>query len=133
MFQYFIKVVSTHYHSLMGEVIPSHQVSHSPTNPICLPPPSKADLFFPCVFSQYSVTSYERDLSKGNRPEKDGHGHMSVHGLGGTPGIFFNYEISPMLVIHRETRQSFAHFITSCVFRSALLLSSCPSPVRAVN
>jgi len=30
-------------------------------------------------------------------------------------GAFFNYEISPLQVIHAETRQSFAHFVTSCV------------------
>lgn len=30
-------------------------------------------------------------------------------------GAFFNFEISPILVIHQETRQSFAHFATSCV------------------
>ena len=28
-------------------------------------------------------------------------------------GVFFSYEISPILVAHRETRQSFAHFLTS--------------------
>lgn len=33
----------------------------------------------------------------------------------GTPGVFFNYEISPMKVYHTETRQSFAHFLTSSV------------------
>ena len=27
--------------------------------------------------------------------------------------LFFNYEISPLQVIHRETRQSLAHFLTS--------------------
>ncbi|KAI0753897.1 Sec1-like protein [Irpex lacteus] len=26
---------------------------------------------------------------------------------------FFNYEISPILIVHQETRQSFAHFLTS--------------------
>ncbi len=31
-------------------------------------------------------------------------------------GTLFNYEISPILVAHRETRQSFAHFLTSYVF-----------------
>ena len=30
-------------------------------------------------------------------------------------GAFFNYEISPLQVVHAETRQSFAHFVTSCV------------------
>ncbi|KAI0252172.1 endoplasmic reticulum vesicle transporter-domain-containing protein [Lactifluus subvellereus] len=28
-------------------------------------------------------------------------------------GVFLSYEISPILVAHRETRQSFAHFLTS--------------------
>ena len=28
-------------------------------------------------------------------------------------GTFFNFEISPILVVHSETRQSFAHFLTS--------------------
>lgn len=27
--------------------------------------------------------------------------------------LFFNYEISPLMVIHKETRQSLAHFLTS--------------------
>jgi hypothetical protein len=31
-------------------------------------------------------------------------------------GAFFNYEISPMLVVHTENRKSFAHFLTSCVY-----------------
>ena len=30
-------------------------------------------------------------------------------------GTFFNFEISPILVVHSETRQSFAHFLTSSV------------------
>lgn len=29
------------------------------------------------------------------------------------PGLFFNYEISPLKVVHVEERQSFAHFVTS--------------------
>ncbi|WVQ94760.1 hypothetical protein IAU59_001841 [Kwoniella sp. CBS 9459] len=86
MFQYFLKVVSTNFVYLSGEEIPSHQ---------------------------YSVTQYERDLRQGNMPGKDSHGHMTSHGVSGYPGVFFNYEISPMKVIHTETRQSFAHFLTS--------------------
>ena len=38
-----------------------------------------------------------------------------AHGNGGIPGAFFNYEISPLLIRHVETRQSFAHFLTSYV------------------
>ncbi|WVQ79012.1 hypothetical protein IAT38_001104 [Cryptococcus sp. DSM 104549] len=86
MFQYFLKVVGTNFVSLDGEETPSHQ---------------------------YSVTQYERDLRAGNAPGKDSHGHMTSHGVMGVPGVFFNYEISPMKVIHTETRQSFAHFLTS--------------------
>ncbi|GAA99605.1 uncharacterized protein L969DRAFT_86871 [Mixia osmundae IAM 14324] len=86
MFQYFVKVVSTKFKTLDGRTLSSHQ---------------------------YSVTQYERDLSKGNKPGKDEDGHQTSHGYAGVPGLFFNYEISPMLVVHREERQSFAHFITS--------------------
>ncbi|CDZ97188.1 COPII vesicle protein [Phaffia rhodozyma] len=86
MFQYFLKVVSTKFESLKGEITPAHQ---------------------------YSVTSYERDMSGGGGAAKDSTGHMTAHGMAGVPGVFFNYEISPMLVVHQETRQSFAHFLTS--------------------
>ncbi|KAI9632585.1 putative ER to Golgi transport-related protein [Dioszegia hungarica] len=86
MFQYFIKVVSTDLVYLNGEHIPTHQ---------------------------YSVTQYERDLRKGDAPSRDEHGHVTSHGMQGVPGVFVNYEISPMKVIHTETRQSFAHFLTS--------------------
>ncbi|KAI0252162.1 hypothetical protein BJV78DRAFT_1205287 [Lactifluus subvellereus] len=38
------------------------------------------------------------------------------------PGVFLSYEISPILVAHRETRQSFAHFLTStCVIVGGVL------------
>ena len=58
-------------------------------------------------------------------------GVYTHHGLAGAPGTwlkvasrgkcvlssrtgaFFNFEISPILVVHSETRQSFAHFLTS--------------------
>ncbi|KAG0146743.1 hypothetical protein CROQUDRAFT_656907 [Cronartium quercuum f. sp. fusiforme G11] len=86
MFQYFLKVVGTEFQLLNGRKIKTHQ---------------------------YSVTQYERDLSKGNRPGQDELGHQTSHGYAGVPGLFFNYEISPMQVIHREYRQSFAHFATS--------------------
>ncbi|CAJ0826396.1 8078_t:CDS:2 [Entrophospora sp. SA101] len=42
--------------------------------------------------NQYSVTQYERDLTG--------------------KGVFFNYDISPMLIINREERKSFTHFLT---------------------
>lgn len=93
--QYFLKVVSTKFVSLTGEELNTHQ---------------------------YSVTEYERDLSKGNKPGKDELGHQTSHGYAGVPGLFFSYEISPMLVIHTETRQSFAHFLTdTCAIVGGIL------------
>ncbi|KAG8690079.1 hypothetical protein FRC09_012151 [Ceratobasidium sp. 395] len=86
MFQYFMKVVSTEYKNLNGDLIRSHQ---------------------------YSVTSFERDLSHGDATERDSHGTLVGHNVRGLPGAYFNYEISPLMVVHRETRQTFAHFITS--------------------
>ena len=46
-------------------------------------------------------------------------------------GLFINYEISPLLVVHSETRQSFAHFLTSYV-TSPFLPSSPSSPSYSV-
>ncbi|KAL1411336.1 ER-derived vesicles protein erv46 [Vanrija albida] len=86
MYQYFVKVVSTSFQYLTGDEIPTNQ---------------------------YSVTEYERDVRGGLLPGKDEHGHMTSHSNHAIPGLFINYEISPMKVIHRETRQSFAHFLTS--------------------
>ncbi|GAA5962260.1 hypothetical protein JCM3765_004723 [Sporobolomyces pararoseus] len=86
MFQYFLKVVSTQFEFLDGRELHTHQ---------------------------YSVTQYERDLSNKNQQGKDAHGHQTTHGYAGVPGLFFNYEISPLKVTHVETRQSLAHFLTS--------------------
>ncbi|GAA6042893.1 hypothetical protein JCM8097_002756 [Rhodosporidiobolus ruineniae] len=85
MFQYFLKVVSTKFQFLDGRELNTHQ---------------------------YSVTQYERDLSS-NKPTDNHGGHQTMHGYAGVPGLFFNYEISPLMVIHKETRQSLAHFLTS--------------------
>lgn len=52
MFQYFLKVVSTKLITLSGDVLNTHQ---------------------------YSVTEYERDLSQGNKPGKDDHGHQTSY------------------------------------------------------
>ncbi|KAJ3834993.1 Sec1 family-domain-containing protein [Lentinula raphanica] len=85
MFQYFLKVVSTQFRTLDGKTINSHQ---------------------------YSVTSFERDLAEGGLGDTPQGVHLQ-HGVSGVPGAFFNYEISPILVVHTDTRQSFAHFVTS--------------------
>jgi len=85
MFQYFLKVVSTQFRTLDGRKINTHQ---------------------------YSTTEFERDLSEGLNGDSPGGIHIQ-HGVSGQPGTFFNFEISPILVVHAETRQSFAHFLTS--------------------
>lgn len=48
-------------------------------------------------------------MSKGKNED----GVDIVHERVGLPGAFFNFEISPMEVVHIEQRQSWAHFITS--------------------
>ncbi|KAF9454695.1 Sec1-like protein [Macrolepiota fuliginosa MF-IS2] len=85
MFQYFLKVVSTQFRNMDGKIINTHQ---------------------------YSVTHFERDLTEGAGGESPGGIHVQ-HGTQGLPGAFFNYEISPILVVHSDSRQSFAHFLTS--------------------
>ncbi|PCH39941.1 ER-derived vesicles protein ERV46 [Wolfiporia cocos MD-104 SS10] len=85
MFQYFLKVVSTQFNMLDGKVYKTHQ---------------------------YSATHFERDLTKGHQEDNTEGVHIA-HTSAGIPGAFFNYDISPLLIIHAETRQSFAHFLTS--------------------
>ncbi|OJA17193.1 hypothetical protein AZE42_00174 [Rhizopogon vesiculosus] len=85
MYQYFLKVVSTQFRTLEDKSINS---------------------------LQYSVTHFERDLTKSNEGENK-EGVFTQHGTSGSPGAYFNFEISPILVVHSETRQSFAHFLTS--------------------
>ncbi|CCM04126.1 uncharacterized protein FIBRA_06287 [Fibroporia radiculosa] len=85
MFQYFLKVVSTHFAMLDNKVYKTHQ---------------------------YSATHFERDLTKGQQEDNKEGVHIA-HTATGIPGVFINYDISPMLILHSETRQSFAHFLTS--------------------
>nr|GAT60167.1 predicted protein [Mycena chlorophos] len=85
MFQYFLKVVSTQFRTLDGKIVNTHQ---------------------------YSSTQFERDLRDGGNADTPQGVHIQ-HGVSGVPGAFFNFEISPILVVHSETRQSFAHFVTS--------------------
>ncbi|KAJ6621885.1 Sec1 family-domain-containing protein [Mycena sp. CBHHK59/15] len=103
MFQYFLKVVSTQFRTLDGKIVNTHQ---------------------------YSTTQFERDLTDGGQGDSPQGVHIQ-HGVNGVPGdlnilpsctpnsyrghsgAFFNFEISPILVVHSDTRQSFAHFITS--------------------
>ncbi|WFD31969.1 ER-derived vesicles protein erv46 [Malassezia sp. CBS 17886] len=90
MFQYFIKVVPVEYHRLDGEVAKTYQ---------------------------YSATSYERDLLP--RDETKGHDAPSqtsgsvMHTVEGVPGVFFNYEISPLRVVQTEHRAGFWLFFSN--------------------
>ncbi|KAJ3414306.1 hypothetical protein HDV05_006755 [Chytridiales sp. JEL 0842] len=52
--------------------------------------------------NQIAATEHERDTSSG------GPGRSA----GGLPGVFFNYDISPMLVTYTEYKKPFAHFLT---------------------
>ena len=52
--------------------------------------------------NQYSVTEHEKDVS----PQPG----MSVPS--GLPGVFFNFEISPMQVIYTEYTKALSHFLT---------------------
>lgn len=90
MFQYFLKVVPTEMHRRNGESFQTYQ---------------------------YSATSYERDLvpydaTKGHADPSNAQSDV-IRGIEGVPGVFFNYEISPLRVIQRETKSSFTHFLTS--------------------
>jgi len=52
--------------------------------------------------NQFSVTEHYRQLSA--------KGEASGHGL---PGVFFMYDLSPIMVMFTEKQRSFAHFLTS--------------------
>ncbi|KAF8754923.1 Endoplasmic reticulum-derived transport vesicle ERV46 [Rhizoctonia solani] len=89
MIQYFLKVVSTEVRHLDGDLV--------------------------CPRAPVFVTNYERDIRPGHEfdPLRDANGIKTTHGYEGLPGAFFHYEISPMLVVHTETKKSFAHLVTS--------------------
>jgi endoplasmic reticulum-Golgi intermediate compartment protein 3 len=49
--------------------------------------------------NQFSVTEHQRSISPNSH--------------GGLPGVFFSYELSPIMVKFTEYRQGLAHFLTS--------------------
>ena len=110
-FMYFLKVVSTSYlplgwdptfssaiHSAYDKApLGSHGVAYGAQGSI--------------EAHQYSVTSHRRSLM-GGTDAAEGHKER-MHAAGGIPGVFFNYDISPMKVINRETRpKTFTGFLT---------------------
>ncbi|KAG0354722.1 hypothetical protein BGZ54_001515 [Gamsiella multidivaricata] len=60
----------------------------------------------PMFTNQYSVTQFNKNLQY-----KDVLGQIQAPN--GLPGVFFNFDISPMLVIQKEERKSFASFLTT--------------------
>ncbi|SPP75997.1 endoplasmic reticulum-Golgi intermediate compartment protein 3 [Drosophila guanche] len=53
----------------------------------------------PIYTNQFSVTRYRKDLTDRER---------------GMPGIFFSYELSPLMVKYAQKHSSFGHFATNC-------------------
>ncbi|KAI6645748.1 Endoplasmic reticulum-Golgi intermediate compartment protein 3-like [Oopsacas minuta] len=72
MYQYFVKIVPTHYWKSNGTVLKTNQ---------------------------YSVTKHKRSIK------------LSI-AENGLPGVFFIYDINPMMIQLREGRKSFLHFLT---------------------
>lgn len=110
-FMYFLKIVSTSYLPLGWDPTFSSAI-HSAYDKA---PLGSHGLAYGAAGSieahEYSVTSHKRSL-KGGNDAADGH-EERMHAAGGIPGVFFNYDISPMKVINRETRpKTFTGFLT---------------------
>merc|ERR1712232_496004 len=84
MYQYFVKVVPTIYESSDQTTINTNQ---------------------------FSVTEHTRQVSTKSSNPQGGHNHGGGGG-GGLPGVFFMYDLSPIMVKFTERRKSFAHFLT---------------------
>ena len=83
MFQYFLKVVPVEVHKLNGRQMSTYQ---------------------------YSATSYDRDLEDYDHGDRSGHIVRSIEGI---PGVFFNYEISPLRVVQTEWHHSVWHLVSN--------------------
>ncbi|EEH47943.2 uncharacterized protein PADG_04027 [Paracoccidioides brasiliensis Pb18] len=111
-FMYFVKVVSTSYLPLGWSPEFSSSV-HETT--LGNTPLGKQGVHFGSSGSiethQYSVTSHKRSIDGGD-DAAEGHKER-LHSHGGIPGVFVNYDISPMKVINREARtKTFSGFLT---------------------
>lgn len=110
-FMYFVKVVSTSYLPLGWDPLLSSAIHNTYDKA-----PLGAHGFAygnqgSIETHQYSVTSHKRALMGGN-DAAEGHKER-IHAQGGIPGVFFNYDISPMKVINREARtKTFSGFLT---------------------
>jgi hypothetical protein len=79
MVQYFLKVVGTQYHFLNQEVVRNYCLRLY-THKLLI------DNVYQAQAYQYSVTTYERELSAGNR-ETTPEGVVTTHGVTGMPGM----------------------------------------------
>lgn len=117
MFQYFVKVVATEFHSL--DPFPTHMNGQS----------MPQDRYLQINSHQYSVTSFIRDVSQRPHVTND-EGIELTHGLDAIPGmpiwwlkalfahyaqpgLFMAVDVSPMRVVHTEKHKPFAHFLTT--------------------
>ncbi|EEH37883.1 endoplasmic reticulum-Golgi intermediate compartment protein [Paracoccidioides lutzii Pb01] len=111
-FMYFVKVVSTSYLPLGWSPEFSSSVHETTLRDT---PLGKQGVHFGSSGSiethQYSVTSHKRSIDGGD-DAAEGHKER-LHSQGGIPGVFVNYDISPMKVINREARtKTFSGFLT---------------------
>lgn len=110
-FMYFVKVVSTSYLPLGWDPLFSSSVhsayEDSPLGTHGIAYGSQSSI----ETHQYSVTSHKRSLRGGDAGDE---GHKErLHAANGIPGVFFNYDISPMKVINKEARpKTFTGFLT---------------------
>ncbi|PWY82823.1 COPII-coated vesicle membrane protein Erv46 [Aspergillus heteromorphus CBS 117.55] len=110
-FMYFVKVVSTSYLPLGWDPLFSSAI-HSAYDKAPLGAHGIAYGADGSIEThQYSVTSHKRSLMGGDASDE---GHKErLHAANGIPGVFFNYDISPMKVINREARpKTFTGFLT---------------------
>ncbi|OAX82372.1 hypothetical protein ACJ72_03273 [Emergomyces africanus] len=111
-FMYFVKVVSTSYLPLGWDPDVSSSVHSTLANNMPLGEQGVGLGSSGSIEThQYSVTSHKRSIDGGS-DAAEGHKER-MHSRGGIPGVFVNYDISPMKVINREARtKTFSGFLT---------------------
>lgn len=96
MYQYFLKVVSTQFRTLDGQVVSiSAPFQFSGTHPT--PSDLSRTRLLQYKTNQYSVTHFERDLSEGGQGDTP-QGVLMQHGMYGTPGTLRFLELD---ILHR--------------------------------
>lgn len=101
LFQYFVKVVPTIYENLSGEIIATNQYSVTEHTRV-LPPIDHNQIggrarLHVCVRARAFRVSRDATCA--------GHEHT-------LPGVFFLYDLSPIMIRYTERRKSFTHFLT---------------------